>query len=316
MLLAALCLHGPVLDGGERPPAAPPPASAAEAARLATAGRQGEALAMVEKLLAASPQDVPAQRLRQDLMISSGRRDELLAAYAREDGNPTMRALLRYLRARAETAPEKRRAELERVTALEPRNFWAVYDLVPLCTAAGDLKAAERWATAARDLRPGDPDVRNVLGDVCLQAGKLKEAEVELAEALRLRPKFPQALYNLGLLRAAAGKAKDAADLFARAIEESPGFAEAWNNRGHCLAKLDQADESVACYRKAVELKPDYGVAWNNLAVALYRKSDFWGAWAALEKAEKCGYTPSESFKRVLSKKLFPDKAPAPPAGK
>ena len=46
----------------------------------------------------------------------------------------------------------------------------------------------------------------------------------------------------------------------------------------------------------------------NNLAVALYRKNDFWGAWAALEKAEKSGYAVAESFKRVLAKKLFPEK--------
>jgi Flp pilus assembly protein TadD len=74
----------------------------------------------------------------------------------------------------------------------------------------------------------------------------------------------------------------------------------------------------MAAYRKAVEVKPDYGAAWNNLAVALYRKNDLWGAWGSLEKAEKCGYEVAPTFKRVLSKKLFPEKAPPPanPPGK
>jgi Flp pilus assembly protein TadD len=308
LLLALLVAGGPGLTGEPAPAA-----DLAEASRLAAAGKDQEALAVADKLLALSPQNVPAQRLRQDLMLKAGRRGELLAGYTQAEANATMRPLMRYLRARAEPTAEKRRAELERILAMDPKNFWAAYDLVPLCTAAGDLKAAERWATAARDLRPGDPDVRNVLGDVYLQAGKLKEAEAELGEALKLRPKFPQALYNLGLVRAGAGKFKDAAEFFAKAAEEDPGFAEAWNNRGHCLTKLEKNDEAIACYRKAVELKPDYGSAWNNLAVALYRKNDLWAAWAALEKAEKAGYAVAESFKRVLAKKLFPDKEkPAP----
>jgi Flp pilus assembly protein TadD len=307
--LLLLALAGAARAG--EPAAAP--ADLAEAARLAAKGQAPEALALAEKLVAAHPRDVPARRLHQDLMLGAGRRDDLLAGYAREGANPALRPLLRYLSARAEKTPAERRGKLEGVLTLDPRNFWAAYDLVGLCVAAADLPAAERWGRAARDLRPTDPDVRNVLGNVYIQMGKAKEAEAELDEALRLRPKFPQAHYNLGLLRAAAGKPKEAAELFARAVEEDPAFAEAYNNRGHCLARLDKTDEAIGCYRKAVELKPDYGAAWNNLAVALYRKSDFWGAWESLQKAEKCGYEVVPSFKRVLSKKLFPEKGKETP---
>jgi protein O-GlcNAc transferase len=287
-----------------------PTGDVAEASRLAAAGKRQEAMALLERLCAGDPRDVRAARLRQDLMLAAGRREELLAGYARAEGDPAMRPLVRYLRARAEPIAERRRAELERLAEREPRHFWAAYDLVVLCVAAGDLRAAERWGATARELCPADPDVRNVLGDVYIQAGKLGEAEAELNEALRLRPKFPQAHYNLGLVRAAAGRYKEAAELFARAVEEDPGLAEAWNNRGHCLARLDKAEEAVAAYRKALELRPDYGAAWNNLAVALYRKGDLWAAWAGLEKAEKCGFEVQSSFKRTLAKRLFPEKRP------
>ena len=305
---AALVLAGTACSGE---PAAPG-GDLAEASRLAAAGKSKEALALLDKLLAASPQNVPAERLYQDLMLAAGRREELLAAYKRSESNPAMRALARYLEARAEAAPEKRREKLEAILALEPRNFWAAYDLIAGCAAAGDLASAERYGRAARELRPADADVRNVLGNVYLQMGKPKEAEAELNEALKARPKFPQAHYNLGLLRAGEGQLKEAAALFAKAAEEDPGFAEAWNNQGHCLARLDKTDAAIAAYRKAVEIKPDYGAAWNNLAVALYRQNDLWGAWASLEKAEKYGYQVAPSFRRVLAKKLFPEKAPAP----
>jgi len=139
----------------------------------------------------------------------------------------------------------------------------------------------------------------------------------ELNEALKLRPVFPQAHYNLGLARAAAGALKEAAALFAKAAGEDPRCAEAFNNLGHCLARLDQPAEAVAAYRRAVAARPDYGAAWNNLAVALYRQNDFAGAWAALSQAEKSGYAVAPSFKRVLAKKLFPEKEkPANSAGK
>jgi len=69
--------------------------------------------------------------------------------------------------------------------------------------------------------------------------------------------------------------------------------------------ELDKPDEAIAAYRRAIAIRADYGQAHNNLAVALYRKKDYWGAWKHLQEAEKCGYAPAESFKRVLSKKLF-----------
>jgi Flp pilus assembly protein TadD len=300
------------------------PSELQAAARLAAEGRREEALKAADALVTRDPFDVPAQRLYQDLMLAAGRRDELLARYARAGGkekNARLLGLLRYLEARAEPEPARRRGRLEAAYASDQQKFWAAYDLVELCTAGGDLAAAEKYARAARDARPGDADVRNVLGNVLVQAGKPKEAEVELAEALKLRPAFPEAEYNLGLVRAAAGKHQEAAGLFRRAVEQEAKFAEAWNNLGHSLARLDKPDEAIAAYRRAIEIKPGYGAAHNNLAVSLYRQGDGWGAWKHLQEAEKSGYRVSESFKRVLSRKLFPEKqpgdapkTPAPPA--
>ena len=285
----------------------------ARASRLASEGKLEEALRLADGAVTARPASVPAQRLYQDLMLRAGEREALVARYRRALAvrkNRKLRPVLNYMLARADPDPAERRKRLEAVFAPGKRHFWAAYDLVELCTAAGDLEAAEKYGKAARDLRPGEAGVRNVLANVYLQAGKPEGAEKELAEALRLQPRFPQARYNLGLVRASAKKYGEAAELFRKAAEENPKFAEAFNNLGHCLARLEKADEAIAAYRKAIALKPDYGSAYNNLAVVLYRRKDHWAAWKNLMLAEKHGHPVAPSFKRVLEKKLFPDRKP------
>ncbi len=287
----------------------------AAAARLAAAGKREAALKLADKAVSARPSSIPAQRLYQDLMLAAGKREALLARYRRakdKKKNRRLFAVIRYLEARAGTDLKEKRKRLEALLLTRQFGFWAAYDLVAVCTAAGDLAAAGKHGRAARDLRPRDADVRNVLANVYLQTGKLKEAEAEIKEALKLRPRFAQAHYNLGLIRAAARKYGEAAALFRRAAEGNPSFAEAHNNLGHCLARLDKSDEAVAAYRKAIAARPDYASAYNNLAVALYRKKDYWAAWENLQKAEKHGYPVAPTFKRVLKKKLFPEKKSEP----
>lgn len=287
----------------------------AAAARLAAEGKREEALKIVDKAVTAKPTSIPAQRLYQDLMLAAGRREALLARYERarkKKKNRRLSGIIRYLEARAGTDLAEQRKKLEALALSRGFAFWAAYDLVAVCTAGGDMAAAEKHAKAARDLRPRDADVRNVLANVYMQAGKLKEAETEIREALRLRPKFGQAHYNLGLIRAAAKKYQEAVALFRKAAGENPRLAEAHNNMGHCLARLNRPDEAIAAYKKAIAAKPDYASAYNNLAVALYRKKDYWAAWASLQKAEKHGYSVAPTFKRVLKKKLFPEKKSGP----
>ncbi len=292
----------------------------AAAARLAAEGKREEALKLVDKAVAAKPTSILAQRLYQDLMLAAGKREALMARYQRarkRKKNRRLLGIIRYLEARAGTDLAEKRKKLEALALSRGFAFWAAYDLAAVCTAAGDMAAAEKHGGAARDLRPRDADVRNVLANVYMQAGKLKEAEAEIKEALRLRPKFAQAHYNLGLIRAAAKKYEEAVALFRKAAGESPRFAEAHNNMGHCLARLNRPDEAIAAYKKAIAARPDYASAHNNLAVAQYRKKDYWSAWKYLMLAEKHGHVIAPTFKRVLKKRLFPEKKSEPkkPAG-
>ncbi len=321
ILLALLWALLPPASGGEAPDAEARRAEArkalAAASRLAAEGTPEEALKSADRAVTLDPMNELAHRFYQDLMLAAGRRAELAARYARARGkrkNKRLLAVIAYMEARAQADPKERRRELESIYGARTSHFWAAYDLVAACVECGDLEAAEKYALAARELRPRDADVRNVLGNVLLQAGKLDEAEKELGEALRLRTPFAAASYNLGLVAAARKKYADAVEHFRRALAADPKMAEAAGNMGHCLARLEKPDEAIAAYRKAISIRPGYGQAHNNLAVALYRKKDYWGAWKHLQEAEKCGYVPAESFKRVLRKQLFPDEKPAPPS--
>jgi tetratricopeptide (TPR) repeat protein len=317
VLLCSLCLTPAALGAQPLNPKKEARKHLAKASELATKGKREEALKALERVFKFDVANTVAHRLYQDLMIAAGRRKQMLARYARAKAKKKNRRLLqlmRYMEARAQTDASKRREELEGLFKLNPRNFWVAYDLVAACVESGDLAAAEKYAGIARDLKPRDADVRNVLGNVLLQAGKLDEAEKELKEAIKLRAAFAEAHYNMGLLRAAQKKYAEAVACFKQAGEFKKDFAAAHNNRGHCLARLSKLDEAIAAYKLSVKIKPDYGSAWNNMSVAYYRKKDYWNAWGCLQKAEKHGHVPHEVYKRILKKKLFPEKKEKKPA--
>ena len=285
----------------------------AEASSLATAGKREEALRKLEEAFKYDAASIVAHRLYQDLMTAAGRRAEMLERYARarkKGRDRRLRNLLGYLEARAESDPKVRRGKLESVLKLNPRHFWEAHDLVAACTLGEDLAAAEKYGRAARDLRPRDADVRNVLGNVLLQAGKLKDAEKEFNEALKLRPSFAEALYNLGLIRSSQKKYAEAVEFFRKAGEAKETFAEAHNNRGHALARLGRLEEAIKAYQQATRIRPAYGQAWNNMSVAYYRSKDYWKAWECLQKAEKHNHAVNRVYKRVLRKRLFPERKP------
>jgi tetratricopeptide (TPR) repeat protein len=283
------------------------------ASRLASAGKREQALRKLDEVFRLDAANIVAHRLYQDLMVAAGRRREMLERYARAKTNRKNRRLknlVHYMEARAQIDPQVRRGRLESIFNSNPRHFWAAYDLVAACVAAGDLQAAEKYARAARALRSRDADVCNVLGNVLFQAGKLEDAEREFREALRLRDGFAEALYNLGLVRAAQKRYAEAAGLFAKAGEARRDFAEAHNNRGHALARLGKLQEAIRAYQRAVKIRPGYGSAWNNMSVAHYRRKDYWQAWTCLQKAERHGHRPNAVYKRVLRKRLFPEEEP------
>jgi len=254
---------------------------------------------------------ITVHRAAQDVLLAAGKGNELVrfydALYRKRVGDP----LRRYLRARVEPDPGRRRADLESVLALTPDLFWAAYDLAGLYASEGEWSRAARSAERAVEIRPAEAAAWNVLGHLRLEASRFLEdpadrkalgerAREALERAARLDPGLPEARYNLGLVHRVLGDADAARASWREAVRLRPKFAEALVALGHLAAREGDLDEAISRYREALAARPDHGAAHNNLAVAYYRKKAYSLATKHLALAEAAGHEPAESFKRTL----------------
>jgi len=250
-------------------------------------------------------------RAAQDVLMAAGESARLVVIYDKLYNENVADPLRRYLRARVEPDPRRRRDDLEAALARSPELFWAAYDLAELYASRGEWSRAARMAGRAVELRPGEALAWNVLGHLRLEASRFLREPAErkalaakareaLAKAIELDPALAEARYNFGLVANALGDAAAAKASWLEAVRLRSDFAEALVALGHLAAREGDLDEAIARYRKALVARPDYGAAHNNLAVAYYRAKDYARATKHLALAEAAGYEPAESFKRVL----------------
>lgn len=130
------------------------------------------------------------------------------------------------------------------------------------------------------------------MGTSLFKGGRIDQAIEEYLEALRIEPNFAEARYNLGITLVQKGNFKGAIREYRKAIADYPQYAKAYLSLGSALDELNKLDEAMACYRKAIEIQPDLAEAHNNLAVDLYLKGDYAGAWKEVRLARKYGCRP------------------------
>ncbi|MHC4248510.1 MAG: tetratricopeptide repeat protein, partial [Planctomycetota bacterium] len=250
-------------------------------------------------------------RAAQDVLLAAGKSERLVRLYDKFYNENVADPLRRYLRARVEPDPDRRRDDLEAALARSTDLFWAAYDLAELYAERGEWSHAARKAERAVEIRPGEATAWNVLGHLRLEASRFlddpadrkalaERAREALAKAVELAPTLAEARYNLGLVLRALGDAAAAKASWEEALRLRADFAEAHVALGHLAAREGDLDEAMARYEKALAARPGYGAAHNNLAVAYYRRKHYARATKHLALAEAAGYEPTESFKRVL----------------
>lgn len=167
-------------------------------------------------------------------------------------------------------------------------------------------KAAEHYAEAVR-LSPTNPETHYRLGVSLAKRGETDQAIKQYLKALRIKPDYAEAHYNLGIALMQKRDLEGAMLEYRKAIENYPLYAKAYLNLGGVLDELNKLDEAMTCYRKAIEIQPDLAEAHNNLAVDLYFKGDYAGAWKEVRLARKYGLEPNPSFIQALSTKMSDD---------
>lgn len=145
--------------------------------------------------------------------------------------------------------------------------------LAVLYYEAQNLPQAEKYASRAINLNPGEADLQNTYGLILYKQKRNAEALAAFQAAVQQLPSFAEAHYNMGEVFDALGNDADAVAAYREAIRLDPKLPEPYYGLGVAFYNREQYPEAAQNYEKAIELKPDFVEARKNLADA-YRQME------------------------------------------
>ncbi len=214
-----------------------------EAHRLMQLERTPEALAILEKLVAADSQNAVF-------------RASLAKAWRLRGNLP--RAIELYREAAGQT----------------PDDPEAWYNLAAAFQEAGDQGKAAAAIEEALRRDEKRPEAHNVLGIALASTGQLDRAKGEFDRALAIDPRNARAFNNLGNVQRAMNRPAQAEEAYRKAIELAPRYADPLNGLGALLVEHDRPRDALPLFDRAVALSPDYFEARLNRGVALALAGD------------------------------------------
>ncbi|MBF0127986.1 MAG: tetratricopeptide repeat protein [Magnetococcales bacterium] len=297
------------------------------------AGRVGEALALVGRILEEDPPDAELLNLAGACHACLEEPEAAEAAYRRalelQPGHAEIRYNLGVLlrgQNRLVEAEEALRAALARA----PEHVESLVNLGDLSRQRQDFIEAEKCYREALRLNPDHADACNHLG-VLLKAwqrpeaaeamfrqavridpdhagacfnlgnlltglGRLVEAEAAFRETLRLQPRHVGARVNLGNLLAGQHRFAEAGSLFRQAMALQPREVALHGNLGNLLREQKRFREAEAVYLQALGMRPDHGDTLWNLSLLYLARGRFREGWPLYEAR----YHPDKSDRRVV----------------
>jgi tetratricopeptide (TPR) repeat protein len=218
-----------------------------------------EARAMLDKRLAATPDD-PVARAR-------------LAALDERDGNF-----------------DKATGAYQSILAANPNHVGALVNLARLYSAHGnDPHKAIEFAKSAYKIAPSDPTVSPLLGRLAFQTGDYKWAASLLQQAATQQPQNPEVLFDSALASYSVGQVSDAASNAKTALQAGTSFsrADAATRLLDMIALAGDPGQATAAAARVQDLlksQPDYVPALMVLGAIEDQKPDIHAAERVYEK--------------------------------
>jgi predicted O-linked N-acetylglucosamine transferase (SPINDLY family) len=228
----------------------------AQARAALGAGHPAEALAALERALAAAPENA-----------------ELLRECAR----------LAWMLGDAERARADCRAALDRAP-----NDATAWNLLGEILRATDTVAAEAAWQCALEVDAGNSEARFHLGNLYRERGDPRAARREYERALASAPEHPGLLNNLGLALEASGERDRAEGCYERVLAANPQHPDALGNLASSLFEREAYRQSALTYERLFAIRRDIPASvWVRRGLAQQRMGDLAGAEGSFSEAAR-----------------------------
>jgi len=251
------------------------------------AGRIDEAIAKLQRVLAADPDVVEAYIILGNLHTKATRSDAAIAAYQRalslddRNENAAFALALAYKQAGQHDAAQ---AGFERVLHMNARSTKAEWQLADLAARRRDFARAEQLLTRALTQSVDRPAFLLKLAEAQIELAKVDEAEKNLREGLRLKPDLPMAHYDLGVLHDKSSDGARAVEEYQAELRTNPAIYQAHFNLAKLLSRAGRVTEAVDHFRAAVDTNPSFASGYLYLAKGLLDAGDLKASEAAALK--------------------------------
>jgi serine/threonine-protein kinase len=170
-----------------------------------------------------------------------------------------------------------------------PTDFWLNFELFVLLRRhrPKNIDEAMGYLRVAQALRPDNPVVWKLLGDVLAEQNDLPAAIAAFRQATQISPNYMPAYNNLGAALRAQKDYAGAIAAYQKATELVPDAAMPRYNLGLVLQDRGDRSGALAAFKKTVELDPGHAGAHHNLGGVLQATGDLKGAAQEYAKAIK-----------------------------
>ncbi|HSU65335.1 MAG TPA: tetratricopeptide repeat protein [Tepidisphaeraceae bacterium] len=208
---------------------------------LVQAGQPVEAIPLLERAVAARPEDAGFLNNLAQSYLGAGRMNEAVEAFDRA---------LRIEPTRTETLFSAALARLARKSPQDPGEALALL-------------------SRARSAGMESPELHQNIGIALLMSGRIDEAIRALQTAVEQRPDAAEPRFHLGVAYRHAGRAVKAREVLAEAVGLQPTYTRAMQALAALEAEAGRPREAESLLRKVIELRPDSPDAYQALGMVL-----------------------------------------------
>ncbi len=240
---------------------------------MAKDGDIDEAMALLQRYLESRPNEGRVHALLGNMLLDQGRND---------DAEPHLRAAVK----------------------LEPRLASAHSVLGALLAAKGQIHDARREVELAIRIDPHCTDAQFGMGVILEAQEKPEEALKHYQRVIKIDRTRNDARGRIAAILYQQGKMDEAITILQDVIDVDPNQFNALCLLGQLHLEQGSADAATQYLRRALDITPESGYAHAYLAMALYAKEDYSGAWDEVRLAREYGVKPEPNFIRALSKMM------------